>query len=230
MTKVYSTKIIMCTGAAALLLSACGGSDIAPINDSPLRAFQTLGDADQSMAARLSALPGSAFTAVPTGGSATFTGTGGVTMVLSSAADSHFRAIGDSSVAVDFGTEAITGGLTNLVGLVGTQAEVNNATNPDTLATVTGSISLSGGDLYALRPNRFGVSYGGTLNVDGTDYVVDGRAEGARFNGTRANPANGFPIKAVVITDQSDTFATSTAANAPVTTYSGAIGIYGESK
>lgn len=248
MTQFKTTKTVLVGGAAALLLSACSTSDSSSSGGTVTTpdVSVTMGAASAAVQNRVSSLPGSAFAAVPTSGSATFTGTGVVTMVLSEADNQNFRAMGTSTVVVTFAEdneERITGGLSNLMGAVGTEAEVNAAIEGDDLFAVGGAIELSRLNIYERETglsNRFGVSYGGTLTAGGTDYVVAGRQEGGvdladgtfdgnRFNGTFVAGTPGVRLRAIQIEDSSDTFATVTDGDA-ISVFEGSIGIYGENR
>jgi hypothetical protein len=231
MTRYFSAKATLCAGVAAMGLSACGGStsNTATIVDTPDNAFQTLGANAESLQSRVTNLPGAAFSAVPSTGTATFTGNGEVTMVLDAATDQQFRALGDASVTVNFETQAVTGGLTNLMGAVGSTAEVASGSDAANIVDVAGSVDLSNGDIFELRRNRFGVDYAGTLTAGGTAYVLGSRALG-EFNGTREDPANGFSIKAVEINDAETAFATVTNTDGTTTTFAGTVGLFGETR
>ncbi|MEJ6397895.1 hypothetical protein [Yoonia sp. 208BN28-4] len=247
-----TVKTVGFGGIALLALTACSssndsGSDVTDVT--PMSAFQTLGVNSATIQNRVSGLPGSAFDAVPASGSANFTGTGVVTMVLSETDDLNFRAIGDADVTVNFGngtdanSESISGGLSNLTAAVGTEAQVNAGSDDSTMLDVEGEIALSRLNIYTRADdslsNRFGVSYGGTLTADGTDYVVAGRQEGGedvtggfdgnRFNGTFVRGTEGVRLRSIQIEDQSDTFATVGEGDTAVT-YEGSIGIYGENR
>ncbi|SEW01157.1 hypothetical protein SAMN04488515_0638 [Cognatiyoonia koreensis] len=174
----------------------------------------------EEIATRVDGYSFTRFDAVPTTGDATFTGLGGVQ--ISDADGVVLSGMGDVSVTVDFGTEAVSGGLTNITGYTGTAAEVAAATAAmDDTSDISGELSLSRGDIFTLRPNAFGVDYDGTLGADG--YVVDGRALG-EFKGTRSAGSTDFPIRAVQITDDDGV------ATIGAETFDVEIGLFGETE
>lgn len=146
-----------------------------------------------------SALPGTAFDAVPTTGSATFRGTTFFGARDTTGGDAGFVLVGDTTATLNFAApdDGVTGTLDNF-----RQLQRSDISSP-----VSGQITLRNGRIGDDRPNSLSIGYGGQLRVEGTDFQVSGRMEG-RMRGTRTNPAEGQSTVRAISAADLDTMVT----------------------
>lgn len=150
--------------------------------------------------------PNSAFKAIPTSGTATYTGYAllGINRANSQPGAPRLTIEGTSTLAADFGAGSITGSATNFVG--GPTGDQNTTTgkfpelSPPTYfpgsLTLTGCIGTQNG-CSATRPNQVAVTYTGQVS-NGT-YAVS-------TSGSTTGDFKGTPIKGIVITDGASTY------------------------
>lgn len=181
-------------------VSGCGGSgrDAAdPVVPPPPvappmspAAFDRLVERDQATILRiggnidegLRGIPGTNWSSVPVTGQSLFMGLG-----QGRVGDMTFR--GDALLTLDFGEDAITGGIQNIIGGDG-----------ETTYAADGAIVFTNGDLRADRPSDFSVDYGGTLVFGDDTYLLDGSMTGL-LRGTRLGVTERSPIKALSAQD-----------------------------
>lgn len=192
------------TSAILALTAACGGG--ASIQSAEDKFIDDLGDT-VTKAEALIELPGTAFAAMPTSGSATFNGAAGIFIdpVFDTDRD-DILIVGDAKLTANFANSTMTGAITNMQG-----ATNFGATDADfDLVDVGGSIAIGGNqsligvdpdDNLQDRPNQWYADYAGDLAINGDTYGVGGFLLGD-FRGTRANPSSGqSPIKAITGSD-----------------------------
>ncbi len=169
-----------------LLLASCGGGG-------PPAAFQNQvdrADLANQLRSDLATVPGTAYTAMPTSGSATFGGYVliGIDPVAGQSGD-DLAILGDLELTARFeGRGQVTGRADNLVAQIGSTAS----------AQVTGDILIGQRDSQIgydagtpgrlLRPNEWVADYGGRLGVGGAVHVIAGELDG-QFLGTRPGEA-----------------------------------------
>lgn len=112
---------------------------------------------------------------MPTSGSSTFSGPALLTV---SQGGQTYEMVGDSRLAVSFGSRVMTGGISNIEG---------QRSNGSTFAA-PGRISYDNGRFASGNRSVFAVDYAGNLAVDNKKIAVDGTAIGA-FYGNRTNTA-----------------------------------------
>lgn len=172
------------------------------------------------MVSRVQNMHPTVWDAMPTAGSAEFTGTGNfyIDRVRETQGDGIF-VLGDATITADFADAKITGQITNFVGA--TNVYLNEA--DEILLDSVRSVDVSGridlglnesviGDdagTRTSRPNDWYADYEGTLTADGEVYALDGDIDG-QFYGTRVNnPNTDVPTKAIAGAE--DLYAGSTA-------------------
>ena len=183
-----------------LLLSACGGGG-GLVGDSPAvapsEALSALDLARQTRATlrRTTTLPGTAFTAMPESGTATFNGVGAVGVDLDSS--DAVAVIGDATVTADFANRSLRGRIDDLRGI-----REGDATRPQEVG-VDGGIDIGGrSSIGQGAPNDAAARYRGRIAIeDGPTLDLRGRLEG-KFRGTIA-PRAGTPdtIRALSLED-----------------------------
>ncbi|MBB5722205.1 hypothetical protein FHS72_001829 [Loktanella ponticola] len=212
--------------ASLVALAACGGSGGSSSFDALVdRAAEMDKDAE-----RIAKFSGTAFTAMPTSGSASFDG--GASIFIDPVFETDpddIALIGDVTLTANFGAGTMTGAITNLAGL--TDISLNSA---DVLAVsgevaIGDSLSIIGDDEddnLTYRPNDWLADYTGDLTIDGDSYVVEGFLNG-QFLGTRVNPTGGQSVVKAVVGFDSDGFATVNGGVEEVDTY---VEIFGENR
>jgi hypothetical protein len=205
MAKLNLSLRVTASCAALVFTAACGGSGSAVVTPPTFverakaieaLSVKLLGDED----ANIAGLAATRFDAIPTNGSASFTGSGAGIILLSEADERFVGLIGDARVVANFSTGTFSGGLTNIEAaqLQGTETP----SDPGIVATdVTGRIALSGGSIVN---NQFNTNYAGSLGIDGVNYQVLGYADG-RFLGTRVGVVDRSLIKALALVDEDGT-------------------------
>lgn len=200
-------------------LSACGGSGGSSggtfeefrttFLENEATTLRVFGDEDEG----IPGIPGTAWSAVPTTGTATFNGFGIAAMVVDDAADDVYLLQGDAQMVFDFGNDDITGSMSDIVAADGNQM----------VYAVSGEVAFSNGDIGATQPNDFTVDYAGDLGIAGTVYTLDGEMSGL-LRGTRTNVTQRSPVRALSASSP-ETGATVTANGQ---TYDFAIGVIAE--
>ncbi len=168
--------------ATSALLAACGGGDaLLEMNHQSVRAGHAA-----DLYSEISAFPGTAYTAMPTSGSATFQGYAviGIDPVPGPQGD-DLAILGDLELTAEFdGRGRVTGVADNMSAQTGSSGQ----------SAVEGSIHIGARDSQIghdagapdrlLRPNEWVADYGGTLDVDGSRYTLAGELDG-QFHGTQ---------------------------------------------
>ena len=170
---------------AVAILSGCGGAieDLRTARDS------------RDLARRVEALPGTAFRAVPTTGSARF---GGYAFAEARTPDGRTRLIGDARLTLDFGRGTVRGQASDFFEAArSNRASVSGAVR---FGTRYSRIGAFGGAPNA-APNTFATSTTGALTIDGRTYRIGGGVTG-RLVGTRVRPSAGLsPVRGLRISD-----------------------------
>lgn len=143
---------------------------------------------------RVKGFAGSRFSAIPDDRTVNFKGYGGVLLDYDPAISEDILVLGDARVVIDFEAETFGGSVTNMVGLDGS----------DTSVGVLGTFTYTGGTLGGAQPNNFALDYDIDLTVGPNAVVMNGTMDGL-FRGTRADPGDRNPIKAVDATDDTPT-------------------------
>lgn len=192
--------------AALLSLSACGGN-----GDTPLDTFQNRLEADVATGSRLFQTAGTAWSAMPTVGSANFNGSAAIIIDRNSNRDSDdILIIGDTRLTANFGAGTMNGTINNMTGAT------NMTADSAVIHDVSGQISIGGAgsiigddvdDNFTNRPNDWYADYYGNIGLNGNAYEVEGSLNG-QFVGTRANPSNGQSVVRGVIGVSDNGFAT----------------------
>ena len=159
------------------------------------------------MEARVDALSHTAFSAMPTTGSAVYTGFAEVTVPPATGDLANgLMLLGDLSLTADFGAETIQGEITDIQGRMG---GANGAEfDAEGIIAVGGAGGGSQiGNAYAdppgsLLPNSWLAAYFGTLQTPMGEMLVYGQVNG-QFEGTLVSPPPGVsPVRALAGTDQ----------------------------
>jgi hypothetical protein len=185
----------------AVSLSGCGGGGGSDDEDPPLpnigggtTVVPDLTAQFEAMEARLS--PPNVFNtaflppdnAIPTSGTATFTGFANVAVTLAGA---PLVLTGPATVSIDFGTRNLTGSATGFSGVEGTSV----AAYSGTVDFLNGRIGVDQSAPTTQRPNDIRLGYGGVLSGDGNTVGLAGQAEGklkgSPIRGLVANSAPG---------------------------------------
>jgi len=194
---------------ALVALAACGGgsSGIAPsptfggvLGASSTPTFAELEpvlDSAAAQEARVKGFAGSRFTAIPDDRTSVFKGYGQIDLDYSPATSEDVTVIGDSRVEINFQTGAFDGSVTNMVAT----DESNNVLG------VVGSYDFTGGTVGGAKPNDFSMTYDVDLTVGPNAVAMNGTMDGL-FRGTRTNPGDLSPVKAIDASDATPTITT----------------------
>ena len=171
-----------------ILLSACGGGS------SPLEAYLARAERDLQIGTQVFETPGTAWSAMPTTGSAIYNGGAFIFIDPVFATDSDDIVIlGDTQLTANFRAGTMTGRIDNLSGA--TNLTIDNADVRPTSGQINigNNLSIIGDDFddnLTGRPNDWYADYAGTVGFDGDSYAIEGNMRG-KFVGTRVNPAPG---------------------------------------
>ena len=189
------------------ILSACGGSSTSgnttPTFNDLVRESLDAEETFERVAGDFGfgGMPGTAYSAIPTSGTATFTGPGTVSIferevttrngVTTTEDESVVDMIGDATVRVNFGNGNFAGQINSLTA-VNRDLEVGN---------VTGSVRLINGAIGAGNfPNELSGRYSANLTAFGETYQINDSTIGI-LRGTRVNPpGNKSPVRALSLT------------------------------
>ena len=200
----FTTKLFAAF-AAAVTLSACDGGS----SRDELMTFLPEAEAAEATIQRIAGdefeeidpLPGSAFVAIPDTGIAVFTGPGRVDIFsrsvtgaagLTQTTDETVIGLqGEARISVDFAASTFSGTMDDFTAL-----------DPEDLsiADAAGSLSIEGGVGTGV-PNDLGGSFTGTITAFDEEYVLSGGLEG-KLRGTRVDPGERSPIKALSLTGE----------------------------
>ena len=170
---------------AVAILSGCGSA----IED--LRTARDSGD----LAQRVEALPGTAYRAVPTTGSARF---GGYAFAEVRTPDGPKRLIGDARLTLDFGRGTVRGRADDF--FEAARSNRSSVSGKVLFGERSSRIGASAGSPNA-APNTFAASTTGALKIDGRAYRIGDGVTG-RLVGTRVRPAAGLsPVRGLRISD-----------------------------
>ena len=166
-----------CAGLlGAALLSGCGGSGpltVAEQFDHDLSKAQVMED-------RIGALSRSPFDIFVAAGQVTYIGYATVGVAT---ADQTINLVGETRIAADFDSNAVTGTMTGFIG----QATPAGGGVVNT-APYSGAIDLSSGLVDGPnRPNQFGADFAGTLTGGGNVIAIDGAMIGDFHGGPLRN-------------------------------------------
>ncbi len=202
----------MLASFAVLSLAACGGSGLTPsptfggvlgASSTPtLAELQPVLDAAETQEARVKAFSGSRFTAIPDDRTVNFKGYGQVELDYDPATSADIDVIGDARVTIDFVTGTFSGGVTNMVGIDDT----------DTVVGVIGTYDFTGGSVGGAQANNFSLDYDVDLTVGPNAVAMTGTMDGL-FRGTRADPGDLSPVKAIDASDSTPTITTGAGLN-----------------
>lgn len=143
----------------------------------------------------LSRMPGTTFEHVPTTGSATFTGSAFVSGTNENNRRETYVLVGDASVTVDFGANAVSGEVTDF-----RQTETNAVST-----NIGGRLTLDGGEVGSGAPNNLAFDYEGQVFPDDERIDLDGRLTG-KLRGTRPDATGGQSVvKAIDVADDDPT-------------------------
>ena len=181
------------------LVAACGGTQ------SALGDFEDRIQVGRDQAARINALPGTAFRAMPTSDSAVFTGSAGLIIdPVAATDDDDIVVIGDTRMTADFDAGTMTGTITNMQAATDITDNSADISGVDGIIRIGDNTSIIGDDVddnLTNQPNEWYADYAGTLEINSDTYQVEGNVSG-RFLGTRVTPRAGLsPVRAIVGTD-----------------------------
>jgi len=213
MTQVRSTVRAALAATSLAALAACGGgatSTGAPTFGGVLSANSTPNFSDlqpvlnsaEEQRERVQGFAGSRFTAIPDDRTVVFKGYGGVDLDFAPSTSPDLSVLGDARVVVDFENDQFSGAITNMIAT----GASNNVTG------VLGDFTFTGGSVGGANPNNFSLDYEADLLVGPNDVELSGTMDGI-FRGTRANPGDRTPIKAIDAADTNPTIITGVGLN-----------------
>lgn len=212
----FNKSVPMALASASLaVLAACGGSGggvstgaptfggVLSANSTPnFSDIEPVLDSANEQEARVRDFAGSRFSVIPDDRTVIFKGYGGVDLDFASATAADVTVLGDARVVVDFQNDQFSGAITNLI-----------ATNGrNSVTAVLGTYDFTGGSVGGTNPNNFSLDYEADLLVGPNDVELNGTMDGT-FRGTRADPGERNPIKAIDATDDSPTITTGVGLN-----------------
>lgn len=163
---------------------------------------------EAKLANEISQMHPTAFRAMPITGSAEFTGTGNLYIDRNrdTQGDGLFL-IGDATLIADFENSTLTGVVDDLQGATNVRLNSQGKVVRRDVRSIDASGSIELGNMESVigrgdgtrtsRPNDWFADYGGTVQVGGEAYVLDGEVSG-QFYGTRVNnPNTDIPTKAL---------------------------------
>lgn len=207
MSNIRFTIRVVGSAIVMAALAACGGSGTSGIEPSPtfggvlgassnptFAELEPVLDAAAAQETRVRGFAGSRFTAIPDDRTVTFKGYGRVGLDFDPATSEDVTVIGDSRVVIDFATDQFSGSVTNMVAT----DESNNVLG------VVGTYDFTGGAVGGTNPNNFSLDYDVDLTVGPNAVAMNGTMDGL-FRGTRADPGDLSPVKAIDASDASPT-------------------------
>lgn len=209
MTGIKAVARFTFASGALAALAACGGGSTgltpSPTFGGVLGASSTptfaelepVLDAAAAQQTRVEGFAGSRFSAIPDDRTGVFKGYGQVALDFDPATSADLTVIGDSRVEINFATEAFSGSVTNMVA---TDAS-------DNVVGVLGSYDFTGGAVGGTNPNNFTLDYDIDLTVGPNAVAMNGTMDGL-FRGTRSDPGDLLPVKAIDASDSAPTITT----------------------
>ena len=195
--KVYERLIKALLGLCMLDMAGC--SRIAQIEETVAFAERAERINDQRLrvvgdvALGIPGLPGTAFEAIPSSGSATYLGSAFLVIQSETLQTDALVLVGDSTLTIDFATpqDAVTGGVDDI-----------RLVRPDAISLdVPGQLVLDNGVIGNGAQNDLAFDVNGTVTARGTAFGLSGRAEG-KLRGTRTQPKAGeSPVLAYEVVD-----------------------------
>lgn len=194
---------IVCVATVIVGLSGC-----LSYTPEELEALSTFGERAQAgydLGVEVNALHGTRYDMMPTTGSASFVGMGRILIDPDpNAFGDGLLAVGDAQLDADFAANTVTGAITNMEGIRGTNQDRAETFGIGGTITIGAARSQIGDDPLSATieaPNDWQADYAGIMLTPLGDITVDGQLSG-KFRGTRINnPATDFPIKAIAGTD-----------------------------
>ena len=200
--------------SSVAFLSACGGAttgtDPSPTFGGVLSATSTPTYAElepvltsvAEQEARVADFAGSRFTAIPDDRTVVFNGYGQIALDFEPATSPDMTVVGDARVVVDFESDSFSGSVSNMIA----------TDDSNTVYGVIGDYDFTGGSVGGANPNNFSLDYDIDLLVGANDVEMSGTMDGL-FRGTRADPGDRNPIKAIDASDSAPTITTGTGLN-----------------
>jgi hypothetical protein len=181
-----------------MLLTACGGAGI-PMTQAQVGLDAQIAAGDR-LVSRLDGVAATQFSAMPTSGSATFTGVASLFIdpVFETDAD-DIVVLGDLTTTANFSSGVMRGRVDNVHGATGFTASGYREIPVDCVLQIGGRESVIGNDIddnRTNRPNDFYADYQGDITLPDGTYAVEGTLDG-KFLGTRTSDGV-FPIRGLL--------------------------------
>ena len=182
-----------------LLLAGCGGNGSGPMTTPPPQrsAFDAQLARGTALTGQLDDMDPTRFSAMPTSGTATFSGVASLSVdPVEATVTDDILVLGDVTATADFGQGTLRGRVENLQGgrsVAGRAREAVPVSGSLQIGTRESVIGNDRDDNRVSRPNGFYVDYRGQITLPDGTYAVDGAVAG-QFIGTRTG-AGVMPIR-----------------------------------